>query len=557
MATTDNVSLIIDTAGRLLSFGTTVALPGEEDEKYHDKVCMALMNGPTKVPQQKVACMLGHGFKLKTVQVPKPIQMSLRVWSCAAGEAHCLALTEAGHVLSWGSNLAGQCGRNYHEWEPWETGRDWHARRERSRLQTCAMPGLVRDASSTLVVDESGGDCCRFGYVAAVDEYTAALSLDGRLYECGYHETFREWHSDQTGDGDESHTSLMRHDSRRLDSEGWPVGDTRVWDAPLPWRLTRLAAGRKHLLALTREGRVLSWGAGGEMGVLGHDVLWQHDANGTRQLLGYDASDELVPRVVQGLAHVRVVSIAASACTSLAVDADGSLWGWGGDGWSGAHGSGAGDAPCLPRIAPSLVSHTVIAVYAFQESTVATTAEGRTLAWGSAEYPNLLGLNEAELAGCVTHEEEPGTSRVVMPNGEEVEVSNARVSTDRDGNVVDSNAAPDEPLVVLYEPAELAALKGRRVLHVCAGWYHALALCDDGACYSWGLGGNGALGLPGRKLLPHIAEYEKRGPVWRPTRTAEEQAALEEDEDWDPREQTPTRIPGVRGPTAGFESNHV
>ena len=55
---------------------------------------------------------------------------------------------------------------------------------------------------------------------------------------------------------------------------------------------------------------------------------------------------------------------------------------------------------------------------------------------------------------------------------------------------------------VLYEPTCIAALQGRRVVHVGADWCHGLALCDDGALFSWGEGASCALGVAKERLSP-------------------------------------------------------
>lgn len=36
-----------------------------------------------------------------------------RIVDIAAGDAHCLALTDEGEVYAWGTNTMGQCGQNH------------------------------------------------------------------------------------------------------------------------------------------------------------------------------------------------------------------------------------------------------------------------------------------------------------------------------------------------------------------------------------------------------------------------------------------------------------
>ena len=57
---------------------------------------------------------LGHGGDLGCL-IPKQVQAlaGFRVLAVAAGEGHCLAVTEMGELFSWGWNAFGQCGHGY------------------------------------------------------------------------------------------------------------------------------------------------------------------------------------------------------------------------------------------------------------------------------------------------------------------------------------------------------------------------------------------------------------------------------------------------------------
>jgi alpha-tubulin suppressor-like RCC1 family protein len=81
-----------------------------------------------------------------------------------------------------------------------------------------------------------------------------------------------------------------------------------------------LASGDFHMLALTRDRRVFSWGYGAE-GQCGHG----------------NSLHLRTPRPVEALRHVLVSKIGCGAWYSAAVSADGYLytWGYGDGGWLG------------------------------------------------------------------------------------------------------------------------------------------------------------------------------------------------------------------------------
>ncbi|CAO2831173.1 unnamed protein product [Amaranthus hypochondriacus] len=97
-------------------------------------------------------------------------------------------------------------------------------------------------------------------------------------------------------------------------------------------RLVQIACGGYHSLALTEDGKVLSWGHGGH-GQLGHS----------------SNQNQKVPTVIEALADERVISIACGGSSSAAVTETGKLYMWG-----NAKDSQLG-VPGLPEINPSPV----------------------------------------------------------------------------------------------------------------------------------------------------------------------------------------------------------
>ncbi|KAG8461619.1 hypothetical protein KFE25_001223 [Diacronema lutheri] len=131
--------------------------------------------------------------------------------------------------------------------------------------------------------------------------------------------------------------------------------------------LRELAFGKEHVLALTAEGEVLTFGKGG-WGQLGHASM----------------SDAPEPRLVRKLADRRVARVAAGALHSLALAESGDVYSWG-RGFEGqlGHGDGLDEAVLSPRcIAGLRAAGRVVAISAGSMHSAALGADGRVWAWG-------------------------------------------------------------------------------------------------------------------------------------------------------------------------------
>ena len=202
---------------------------------------------------------LGHGDE-EDQPAPRRIEAlaGIRIWAVAAGKFHCLAVTDAGALYSWGDAYHGQLGHGYRVTQP--------------------TPRRVEELINVRVTA-----------VAAGDSHSMAVSGAGALYTWG-----AGW--------------------------GWGLGHGDVQPQWLPKVVEALGAvvvravagGESHSLALSEVGEVYSWGGGGH-GQLGHG----------------DEEDQRKPLRVEGLGGVRVCAVAAGACHSLAVDSDGAAYGWG------------------------------------------------------------------------------------------------------------------------------------------------------------------------------------------------------------------------------------
>jgi hypothetical protein len=203
----------------------------------------------------------------------------------ACGDGHCLALTKAGELLSWGSGGHGQLGHGDDSDEltprPVQMGQ-WRA----GQRFTAIAAGHAHSAATCdrhqLYTWGDGGDG-RLGHDASAPRRRAVPTALPTPHACevaaGY-----------------SDTMLKRNDS---------------------WRVP--ACGERHTGCITSDGAVLTWGRG-DWGRLGH---------------GAPPTDALRPRHVRALSSELITGLALGHAHSAAVTQKGELWVWG----TGAQGS--------------------------------------------------------------------------------------------------------------------------------------------------------------------------------------------------------------------------
>jgi alpha-tubulin suppressor-like RCC1 family protein len=237
--------------------------------------------------------------------IPAPVK------SVKSGCQFAMALDVNGHVWAWGSNVVGQLGGG-----PDETG---------------GNPKEVKLPQGTVVTAISAGE--GFG---------VALNRSGQLFAWG-----ADAHG-QLGDG-----------GHRTGSD-FPV---RV-HLPSGTKVTSVASGSNHSLALTSTGRILAWGTNA-FGQLG---------DGTRQDRATPVKITM-PSSVQKVAHV-----IAGGVFSLVLTAKGRLLSWG----SNVFGE-LGDGTFTDRLRPVRVHQggtNVTSAVAGDLHVLARTGGGGILAWG-------------------------------------------------------------------------------------------------------------------------------------------------------------------------------
>ncbi|KAD4982510.1 hypothetical protein R6Q59_002109 [Mikania micrantha] len=247
---------------------------------------------------------LGHSVYTRELS-PKKVEGTWdgKISQIATSGTHTAAITETGQLYTWGRDEGeGRLGLGPNR-GPNEAG-------------GLSIPSEVKALPVPVVSVACGGF------------FTTVITNDGHLWSWGANSNNELGRGNRVG--------------------GWKP-------QPIPGlegvSVIQIASGGYHSLALTDEGRVLSWGYGGH-GQLGH----------------FSTQNQPVPTVIESLASEKVVYIACGGSSSAAVTDEGKLYMWGNakDGQLGV--------PGLPEIQPfpmevkflkdddGLGSHNVVSV---------------------------------------------------------------------------------------------------------------------------------------------------------------------------------------------------
>lgn len=247
------------------------------------------------------------------------VPVDMRFAQVSTGFRHSLALAANGTLYAWGRNLEGQLG-------------------------------IGSTTNSNFPLTVSQGDIpvgTRFVQITAGYYHSLALAADGTLYAWGLNS------AGQLGDGTTTNRTI-------------PVAVTM----PAGVRFVQVSAANAHSLALAADGTVYAWGTNftGQVGI------------GT-------AAASLVPVAVsQGDIPVgtRFVQVAAGSDHSLALAADGTLYAWGfnSNGQVGDNTTINRTAPVAVSLGAASVGTRFVRVVGGQFHSLALAADGTLYGWG-------------------------------------------------------------------------------------------------------------------------------------------------------------------------------
>eukprot|EP01083_Nonionella_stella_P191782 709582_1 len=283
--------------------------------------------------------------------------------------SHVIALTESGKVYTWGKGDNGRLGHG-------------------NAVQQ-SHPKRVRIGKDDI-------SCVR---VSAGLGFSVALDSDGKVW------TFGQGSSGQIGNGanNDQKTPVMVQgilEDKRISTiaaGGSHVlavssgGQLYAWgknqygqlglgsignkdepvlvDSAVALSFVMLCAGWEHSMALTAKGALYTWGGGYE---------------GSRPVCGHGTNEkQLLPRQVEPLKNYVIVRMATGWDHSLVVTSEGHLFTWGGN-----PGGCLGESDCTKRFAPKrvtgdLVAERVVWADGGQDHTCAVTEKGELFSWGS------------------------------------------------------------------------------------------------------------------------------------------------------------------------------
>jgi len=278
--------------------------------------------------------------------------------------------------------------------------------------------------------------------------------------------------------------------------------------------VTSITAARHHTVAITREGRVYTWGHG-RGGRLGHG----------------DENPRLTPTLVATLAHKQIVCVAAAENHTVCASADGNVYSWGSDrfGQLGLSSNLPGGCRLAPNKVETLRRVQVVGVAAGASHTVALTSDGEVFTWGS-DKAGQLGLTRHKRGSGNKDTSLSGIS-VGLPRRVDALLSVGRsarprkviqVSAAINSTVAILSPAPEShiqvnevyewghgnptPVKVHFKPREKSSEKfffkpswfNINIIQVSAARFHTVALSSNGTVYTWGIGAE-SLGLDSDK----------------------------------------------------------
>jgi alpha-tubulin suppressor-like RCC1 family protein len=401
------------------------------------EVALAVLLLPAVGPAGSPVLQTGAAWAATRSAAPSAVgaaSPAVRVTAVAAGVYHGLALTSTGAVLAWGWNIVGQLCNG--------------------RTNDSDVPVHMKLPGGTKVIR-----------IAAGFAHSLAVTSNGVVFSCGKN------YDGQLGD-------------RTTTDRDVPVKVS----LPAGTKVTAVAAGADHSLAVTSTGAVFAWGL-----------------NNAGQLGNGGTGSSTVPVKVSLPAGTKVTAVAAGSLHSLALTSTGTVlaWGYNADGELGNGGRANSPVPVKVKL-PADTRVTAVAAGAY--GSLALTASGAVLAWGYNRDGELGNGTNANSAAPV---------RVKLPGGTKVIRIAAGGPITGVGTVT---AGPGHTLALTSTgtvlawgdnadgelgaggkanrnvPVRVNLPAGSRVTAVAAGAVHSVAVTSTGAVLAWGRNNFGQFG---------------------------------------------------------------
>ncbi len=346
-------------------------------------------------------------------------------------------------LLAWGTNGSGQLGNN-----------------------------AITDSPIPTAVNATGALAGKpITSVAVGSNHTIALSSDGRIATWGYNGF------GQLGIG----TTVDSLVPVNVTTTGVLSGKTVI----------AIAAGQFHNLALCTDGTLAAWGYN-FYGQLGNGLT----------------SNSSIPVAVSKtgvLTGKTIIAIAAATYHSFALCSDGTLaaWGYNGNGELGNGGTGFSPLPVAVDATGVLAGKTIASVFAGSFHNFALCTDGTLAGWGYNGYGQ-LGDNSVDSRSVPVLVNVSG-----VLTGKTITAASAgyyhSLALCADGTVAawgfngngELGDGSNNPSLIPVVVNASGALAGKTVSSISSGAVHNIAYCTDGTLVSWGYNRDGELGSGG------------------------------------------------------------
>ena len=395
------------------------------------------------------------------IEIPEQLSGLSEIKAIACGYAHSIALRNDGTVWALGDNAYGQLG-------------DETTTQSLTPVQVSGLSGIT-----TIACGESN---------------SLAIKNDGTVW------TWGDNSNGQQGDGTTTNKTKAEQVSGlsgitaikcgyghclvlKTDGTAWAWGynsNGQLGDGTRTQRTTpvqvggisgikAVAGGYYHSLALKTDGTVWGWG----------DNYFGQLGDGTNNI------QRITPVQVSGLSGI--TAVAGGTSHSLALKADGTVWGWG-DNNNGQ----LGDGTTIPRSTPIQVSglNGITAAVGGGSHSLALKTDGTVWAWGNNDNGQLGDGTRTQRTIPVQVSGLSGITAIACGYAHSLALKN-------DGTVWawghnNNGQLGDGTLTQRTTPVQVGGLSG--ITAVASGEFHSLVLKNDGTVWAWGINYYGQLG---------------------------------------------------------------
>lgn len=253
-------------------------------------------------------------------------------------------------------------------------------------------------------------------------------------------------------------------------------------------RITSIAAGFNHSLAITSLGRVFAWGANAS-GQLGNGTTNLRSTPTLISVANLNSSETIIS-VYAGLNHSMVLTSSSRVFA----------WGANADGELGIGSTSSANTPTLVSFTNLNQGETISNLYVGEKHSFALTSSKRVWSWGANNANQINNSSSVRLtsptlvsfSGLIQGE----TISSLIPGGQHslAITSNARVYAWGDN---DSGQLGNGLIQRLQSPTFISIpnlSQGETISSIHAGFKHTFAITSNNQLYAWGLNTQGQLG---------------------------------------------------------------